>query len=105
MAKPAYVPTPKPPFVLFSMGLDGFTGECDLWDVPEDDVSVYHILVRIKHEMELLKKRTGGDFYVFGTHKKFLGPRKKIIENYAKKPIDILFTVNLSDLAGFERIY
>jgi hypothetical protein len=99
MGKPQYIATPNGPFVLFSMGLDGYEGECDLWNLPspDEEVTVYHIIVRIRHEMDLLKRRTGEDFYLFGTHKAFVGPRKKIIENYGKRPIDILFTVNRKD--------
>jgi hypothetical protein len=80
------------------MGLHGYEGEFELWNVPK--VNVYHILCRIKHEMQLVRERTGKDFYVFGTSKKFLEPRRKLIENYGNEPVDILFTVNLSDLAG-----
>jgi len=99
MEKLSYITAPKGPFVLFSMGLDGYEGEYDLWNLPSPDerITVYHIIVRIRHEMDLLKRRTGKDFYLFGTHKAFVGPRKKIIENYGKRPIDILFTVNRKD--------
>ena len=104
MTKPEFIPRPKGPFVLFSMGLDGYEGEYKMWNAPEEEIGVYHILVRIKHEMELLKERTGRDFYVFGTHMKVLGPIKKLIEKYGRKPIDVLFAVNLKDLAGLEKI-
>lgn len=55
MANSEYIGSPKSPFVLLSMGLRGFEGERGLWNLPEDKVGVYHILVRIKHELELLK--------------------------------------------------
>ena len=99
MKKMQYVATPEKPFVLFSMGLDGYEGESELWDLSGqgEQVTVYHILVRIRHEMDQLKRRTGEDFYLFGTHKAFMGPRKKIIETFGKRPIDILFTVNRKD--------
>jgi hypothetical protein len=98
MAKTEYITVPEGrSFVLFSMGLDGHNGDCELWDVPNDEVSVYHILVRIAHEMALLKTRTGEDFYLFGTGKNFVNPRDKIIENYGTVSIDILFTVNQKD--------
>lgn len=65
---------------------------------------MYHILVRIKHEMELLKKRTGQDFYLFGTQKAFVAPKHKFVENYGKTSIDILFTVNVGDLKRLEGV-
>jgi hypothetical protein len=99
-----YVLNPRRPFVLFSMGLKDYEGEYELWTVPDEEITVYHILVRIKHEMELLRKRTGRDFYLFGTHKHFVGPKTKLVEHCGKGPIDILFTVNLSDLARLEGI-
>jgi len=34
MTRTKYVASPKGPFVLFSMGLDGYGGECELWDLP-----------------------------------------------------------------------
>ena len=69
MKKMQYVATPEKPFVLFSMGLDGYEGESELWDLSGqgEQVTVYHILVRIRHEMDQLKRRTGEDFYLFGT--------------------------------------
>lgn len=86
------------------MGLLGYEGECELWNVPDAQITVYHILVRIKHEMELLKKRTGRDFYLFGTQRPFVAPRHKFVENYGKTPIDILFTVNVSDLRRLDGV-
>lgn len=86
------------------MGLRGYEGERGLWGVPGDQITVYHILVRIKHEMELLRKRTGQDFYLFGTQKAFVAPRHKFVENYGRIPIDIHFTVNVSDLGRLEGV-
>jgi hypothetical protein len=102
MSKSQLIDSPKGPFVLFSMGLHGYEGERDLWNVPEKDINVYHILVRIKHEMDSLRKRTGKDFYLFGTQKKFEGPKKKFIEKYGEIPMPILFTVNCNDHAKME---
>jgi hypothetical protein len=104
MTKPEYIIPPQRPFVLFSTGLDGYEGEHDLWDLPGEKITVYHVLVRIKHEMELLKERTGRDFYLFGTSKNFVRARQKLIDNYGRSPIDIFFTVNLSDLGKLDRI-
>ncbi len=86
------------------MGLRGYEGERELWKVPGDQITVYHILVRIKHEMDLLRKRTGHDHYLFGTHMAFVAPRHKFVENYGKIPIDILFTVNVSDLGRLDGV-
>jgi hypothetical protein len=102
MAKARYVCCPRKPFLLFSMGLGGYGGECNLWNVPEEEIGVYHILVRIRHEMTLVRRRTGENFYLFGTYKPFMSPREKLIKNLGRGPIDILFTVNLSDLADLE---
>jgi hypothetical protein len=100
MTKQEYIPTPKGPFVLFSMGLDGYEGERKMWNVPEKEIGVYHILVRMKHELTL----SGQEFRLFGTKKPFLEPRRKFIEDYGRQPIDIFFTVNVKDLARLEDI-
>lgn len=99
MTRTKYVASPKGPFVLFSMGLPGFEGEYDLWNLPAKQITVYHILVRIKHEMDLLRQRTGEDFYLFGTSSKnFLKRREEIEEEFGRdRSIDILFTVNQRD--------
>jgi hypothetical protein len=99
MTKMKYVIPPSRPFVLFSMGLDGYEGESELWNVPRPagTLTVYHILVRIKHEMSLLRQRTGEDFYLFGTHKNFAKAGNRFVEDYGRHPIDILFTVNSKD--------
>ena len=87
------------------MGIDGYEGERELTRAPADEVGVYHILCRIRHEMDLVYQNCNGkDFYLFGTHKKFQEPRKKLIENFGKEPIDILFTINLTDEARLESI-
>jgi hypothetical protein len=48
--------------------------------------------------MDLLQQNSERDFYLFGTHKNFVGPREKILENCGRRPIDILFAVNIADL-------
>lgn len=98
MTTPEYISLPRRPFVLFSMGLDGYEGECDLWDLPHDEITAYHVLVRIRHEMELLRRRTGDDFYLFGTSKALVGAKEKFVNQFGEIPIDIFFTINLRDL-------
>lgn len=98
MTKSAHLAIPQHPFVLFSMGLGGYEGECDLWSLPKTEITVYHVLARIKHEMKLLGKRTGDDFYLFGTSRKFVGAKEKFVGEYGEIPIDVFFTVNLRDL-------
>lgn len=102
MANVKYICCPKKPFVLFSMGLSGYEGECSLWKLPKTEINVYHILVRIKHEIGL----AGGQqsIYPFGTYKPFQSAKNKVIENYGKGPIDMFFTVNLSDLAKLDDV-
>lgn len=101
MRKIEYV-EPEGPFVLLSMGMDGYE-EPDLWDLKENEITVFHILARIKHEMDLARQRTGKDYYPFGTAKAFTGTRNKFVEKYGKRDIPILFTLNSKDEKNLNR--
>src|SRR5271157_4761205 len=90
-----YIENLSHPFILFLIGIEMYEGEYNYWDLPNDQVTDWHILARIQQEIEWLKIRTGEDFYLFGTKQQWKSPRIRVQKEIGTPDLDILFTVNV----------